>query len=368
MARTGSKVVLNLSAPDNMKHVEPGDFIAHLRSFQGGLEKSDLAGKVSTAYTVIEAGHSAEPAFFRWVLKSPAFIQVLSSSLEQLRDGQSIKFGDFAAISLPLPPFAEQRRIADFLDDQVGRLEQIINARRLQAAAVESAADAEWNSLDEQVRRSAPMIPIRRVLRSIVDGPFGSSLTSSHYSDSGARVIRLGNIGLAEFRDSDKAYIPLDYAADLTAHQVQPGDLLMAGLGDDRWPLGRCVVAPADLGPAIVKADCYRIRLDARVGHEFAASYLSGPGARSTFMQLARGSTRARLNTDLARAAELPLVEADRQGRYTSAVTGLRWRFRATIEGLEASVALLQEYKGSLISAAVTGNLDVTTAGSGIPE
>ena len=54
MARTGSKVVLNLSTPDSMKHVEPGDFIAHLRSFQGGLERSDLTGKVSSAYTVIE--------------------------------------------------------------------------------------------------------------------------------------------------------------------------------------------------------------------------------------------------------------------------------------------------------------------------
>jgi type I restriction enzyme M protein len=40
MERTGSRVVLNLSAPDNMKHVEPGDFIAHLRSFQGGIEHS----------------------------------------------------------------------------------------------------------------------------------------------------------------------------------------------------------------------------------------------------------------------------------------------------------------------------------------
>ena len=44
MARTGTRVVLNLSAPDNMKRVRRGDLVAHLRSFQGGLEMSDLGG------------------------------------------------------------------------------------------------------------------------------------------------------------------------------------------------------------------------------------------------------------------------------------------------------------------------------------
>jgi type I restriction enzyme S subunit len=261
MTKTGTKVVLNLSAPDNMKRVQPGDLIAHLRSFQGGLEKSDLAGKVSTAYTVIEPLATADPNFFRWVLKSPPYIQTLSSSLEQLRDGQSVKFGDFAAIPLPLPPIDEQRRIADFLDDRVARIDQIIAARRTQMDHVDDALDAEWNSLGARLVEHGPVIPLRRVLASIVDGPFGSSLTSSHYTDEGTRVIRLGNIGKAAFRDGDAAFISDQYAAELRSHSVSPGDLLMAGLGDERWPLGRCAVAPEDLGPAIVKADCYRIRL-----------------------------------------------------------------------------------------------------------
>lgn len=45
MART-DRGGRNLTGSDNMKHVEPGDAIAHLRSFQGGLETSALAGKV----------------------------------------------------------------------------------------------------------------------------------------------------------------------------------------------------------------------------------------------------------------------------------------------------------------------------------
>jgi len=271
-------------------------------------------------------------------------------------------------LRIHLPEIGEQRRIADFLDDRVTRIDQIIAARRRLVDEVASAAEAEWDAEDSRIRQSAPSIPIRRVLRSIADGPFGSSLTSSHYADDGARVIRLGNLGIAEFRDDDRAYIPLDYATQLSAHAVQAGDLLMAGLGDERWPLGRCVVAPRDLGPAIVKADCYRIRLDPRVSHAYAATFLSGPAARSAFMQMARGSTRARLSTDLARAAELPLASLVQQEAYTNGVRRVRERSRSTAMQLEAAVTLLQEYKQSLITAAVTGELDTTTAGSEIPK
>lgn len=271
-------------------------------------------------------------------------------------------------LRIHIPHLDQQRRIADFLDDRVTRIDQIITARRQQASGMNSVIDAEWDRLDTWLREGAPSVPIRRVLRSIVDGPFGSALTSAHYTEDGARVVRLGNLGLAEFRDADRAYISTDYAGDLAAHEVLPGDLLMAGMGDERWPLGRCVVAPAHLGPAIVKADCYRIRLDGRVDHAFAAAYLSGPGSRSTFMHLSRGATRARLNTDLARAAELPLVAPADQSAYANAVQGLKSGMTSQIADLEGFVSRLQEYKQSLITAAVTGEIDVTTAGSGIPS
>lgn len=117
MAITGNRVVLNLTGQDNMKHVEPNDFVIHLRSFQGGIEYSTLAGKVSNAYTVLTPAPNIEPRFYKWVLKSSGYIQELNASTNQLRDGQSIKFADFAAIDLPLPPLEEQRRIADFLDE-----------------------------------------------------------------------------------------------------------------------------------------------------------------------------------------------------------------------------------------------------------
>ncbi|MEV0992666.1 restriction endonuclease subunit S [Streptomyces sp. NPDC049949] len=168
--------------------------------------------------------------------------------------------------------------------------------------------------------------PLRRFIRSITDGPFGSSLTSSHYTDEGARVIRLGNIGSAQFKDGDAAYISLEYFKQLRQHEVRGGDLIVAGLGDGNHPVGRACIAPETLGPAIVKADCFRMRLDEeRMTHQFAAWALSSSFVSDQVATLTRGSTRARINLEVAREIRLPVPPVGMQRRivdFLDAETG----------------------------------------------
>ena len=126
MKITGNKVVLNLVGSDSMKHVEPDDFVIHLRSFQGGIEHSPVRGKVSNAYTVLIPNGSVYPQFFRWALKSDGYIQELRTTTDQLRDGQSIKFPHFGMVRLPSVPLAEQKQIADFLDRETKQIDNLI--------------------------------------------------------------------------------------------------------------------------------------------------------------------------------------------------------------------------------------------------
>jgi type I restriction enzyme S subunit len=130
MARTGNSVVQNLQGQDSMKHVEPDDFIIHLRSFQGGIEWTSYKGKVSTAYTVLEPSRIVVPGYFRWLLKSDGYVQELRTTTNQLRDGQSVKFRDFAKIPLPVPPWEEQRAIADYLDCETARIDTLIEEQQ----------------------------------------------------------------------------------------------------------------------------------------------------------------------------------------------------------------------------------------------
>lgn len=154
---------------------------------------------------------------------------------------------------------------------------------------------------------------LRRFIVSAADGPFGSALKGEHYSDSGARVIRLGNVGAASWRDGDRAFISLPYWSVLERHQATAGDLIVAGLGDEGHPVGRACVLP-DIGPAVVKADCFRLRVDTRSADpRFLAWYLCSTPGLAASSTMAEGSTRQRLTLGKALALQVPLVELSGQ-------------------------------------------------------
>lgn len=135
----------------------------------------------------------------------------------------------------------------------------------------------------------------------IVDGPFGSNLKSAHYTESGARVIRLQNIGYGSFVEGD-AFISLDHYEALMKHSVQEGDLLFASLGE-RLP--RTCLAPRLEGPAIVKADCIRVRLGQSVDRKFVLLSTLRPEASRWADEALHGLGRPRLG--LAAIREFPV-------------------------------------------------------------
>ncbi|MFD8262307.1 restriction endonuclease subunit S [Streptomyces griseoluteus] len=189
-----------------------------------------------------------------------------------------------------------------------------------------------------------PQIALRRYIHEITDGPFGSSLTSSHYSNDGARVIRLGNIGLACFKDADAAYIPLHHFENLRRHEVHPGDLIIAGLGDGNHPVGRACVAPTNLGPALVKADCFRARLDeSRLTHRYAAWALSSSFVCDQVSTLTRGSTRARINLEMARDIRIPVPSVEEQRRITRFLDVEAGKIDSLISKKNQLISLLDE-------------------------
>lgn len=99
------------------KLVKKGQFVISLRSFQGGLEYSQYEGIVSPAYTVFENFVPINDAFYRYLFKSHAFIQALSTLVSGIRDGQNIRFQDLGELTLPYPDIDEQNLIADTLSD-----------------------------------------------------------------------------------------------------------------------------------------------------------------------------------------------------------------------------------------------------------
>ncbi len=100
------------------KRVLPGQFVIHLRSFQGGFAHSAIEGITSPAYTVFGFSepekHDSE--YWKYVFTSKAFIRRLETVTYGIRDGRSISYDEFLTLGFEYPSKAEQTAIARYLD------------------------------------------------------------------------------------------------------------------------------------------------------------------------------------------------------------------------------------------------------------
>ncbi|MCD1645314.1 restriction endonuclease subunit S [Aurantimonas coralicida] len=157
----------------------------------------------------------------------------------------------------------------------------------------------------------------------ITDGPFGSALKTSHYTSSGIKVIRLGNIGLRRFLPNEDVYIDESRLQELEKHQAKSGDLVTAALGE---PLGRTCLVPEGYGPAIVKADCYRLRAASEVDGNLLLYWLNSPKVLQSFLDRSQGIGRVRINLGTFRTTSIPLPPAAEQRRIVAKLDALTVR------------------------------------------
>ena len=284
-----------------------------------------------------------------------------------------------ANLSVAYPPMEEMDGILNFLDAETANIDKLIEKKTLfidllklkrQALitqAVTKGLDPNVKMKDSgvewigEVPAHWTVLQLGKVATDRCDGPFGSGLKSEHYSDSGVRVIRLQNIGPDVFRGDDAVFISEDYHQNSLGggHDVVQGDLLLAGLGDDNNLLGRACVAPDLGGPAMVKADCFRFRLDQnKVNPSFISNQLSATAAHECGLR-ATGATRSRLNLGLATARVIAIPSVEEQGEIMEYLSQSKARLNLLVEKSQESITLLKERRTALITAAITGQIDL---------
>ena len=100
------------------KRVLPGQFVIHLRSFQGGFAHSTIEGITSPAYTIfgISEPEKHDSEYWKYVFTSKEFIRRLETVTYGIRDGRSISYDEFLTLDFVYPSKAEQITIARSLD------------------------------------------------------------------------------------------------------------------------------------------------------------------------------------------------------------------------------------------------------------
>ena len=199
-------------------------------------------------------------------------------------------------------------------------------------------------------------VTIKNLASEMFDGPFGSALKTSDYTDHGVRVARLENIGHLNFRGGLESFVSVSKAESLARHTLRRGDVLFSSFVDRET---RVCVLPDELdGRIINKADCFCIRVEPKVcDARFVAYRLAAPSAYETFSDAVRGITRPRIGLrDLAGfIVDLPpLAEQRRIVEKLDALTARLARARAQLGHVEALAARL---RSNASSSAFVGEL-----------
>ncbi|MFB8752232.1 restriction endonuclease subunit S [Streptomyces parvulus] len=336
------------------KRARKGDALISVRAPVGALNIADRDYGIGRGLCAIRA-HRCDQQFMWW------WLHAQRPRLDAVSTGttyRAVTAEDLGRLPFPSLSVQSQRRIADFLDTETARIDQLAGLRRKQRDLLTSHRWSHFQKLLDDA--DGPVIPLRRVVRSLVDGPFGSAFSSADYASEGAAVVRLGNIGFATYRTADQAYIPMSLYQQFRNHAVSRGDVLIAGLGDARNHAGRACVAP-DLGPAIVKGKCFRARLESEaVDAQFVALLLSSPVGASAIE--GRGSTRSMINLEIVKAALLPIPDLRKQRSVVVEHQRAWEQSQAAVNACTRQLDLLAERRQALITAAVTGQFDVSTA------
>ena len=125
------------------KHIRPGQFVMHLRSFQGGFAHSAIEGICSPAYTIMEFKDKEvnHDLYWKYVLASKHFIKSLEMITYGIRDGRTISFDEFKEMVFLVPKVEEQQHIASYftsLDKQIAlQMQRLEKLKQIKAACLD---------------------------------------------------------------------------------------------------------------------------------------------------------------------------------------------------------------------------------------
>jgi type I restriction enzyme S subunit len=317
------------------------------------------------------AGDKCTSSFFlRWV--QGLNDQLLLAWAKQGATVESIEHSYFANTILPLPPIEEQRAIAAFLDRETGRIDVLVaEQERLIALLREKRQAVISHAVTKGLDPSAPMkdsgvawlgeVPAHwdvTQLHRLVDSQraimYGIVLPGPDVG-SGVPLLKGGNVRPQRMNIHSVAYTTKEIEAPFARARLEEGDLVYS----IRGTIGDCEPVPAQLAGANITQDVARIAVRADEVPRFVRWALLSAPVREELASGSLGAAVRGVNIYDLKRATLTLPPRSERASIAAYLDTETARIYGLIAEAERAMALLQERRAALISAAVTGQIDV---------
>jgi type I restriction enzyme S subunit len=326
----------------------------------------------STGFCALRA-RDVEPAFLGYAIQSAPFVEgVISRSVGV--SYPAINADELVAIKIAVPSLKEQRMIATFLDSETTKIDRSMSLQRAMVHLLREKQQAyNWRKITKGIAEAAETRPTRAQWIGQVP---------SHWEDLPIRKVARLESGHTpskskpEYWVDGECTIPWFTLSDI--NQVRSGVAIhVADTENKISPLGL-----ANSSARLLPAQTVFLSRTASVGfsgimstemavsQDFAA-WICGERLlpeylllclrvmKSEFQRLMMGSTHKTIYMPDIEKLAIPLPPIDEQRAIVNHVLDLKRKSDRLIDRAEASIKLLQERRSALISAAVTGKIDV---------
>ena len=282
--------------------------------------------------------------FLFHALKGTDFSAVITGVAQPQITRQSL-----ARLEIPLPPLAEQKRIAAILDGadalRVKRREAIAQLDALlRSIFLDMFGDPVTNPMGWEVRA------LKETKSKVQIGPFGSLLHKEDYIVGGVPLVNPMHIVSGKIQVGDEQTVSEQKAATLSSYRLQTGDVVMGRRGE----MGRCaIVSAAEAGMLCGTGSLYFRPHPDELSSLFLAKTLSSGPMKRHLEELSQGVTMPNLNRTMIEKLKIRLPPLDLQCRFATiveSVEGQKARQRAYLAELDNLFASLQSraFRGDL--------------------
>jgi type I restriction enzyme S subunit len=346
--------------------VRPGDIVFNkLRTWQGGLGVSRYQGVVSPAYFVCRPVEDTDSRYYHYLLRSKLYLAELTRLSKFMPPSQfDIAWDDLRTMSVLVPPLETQRAIADYLDAETARIDALITKKRrmielLTSRGLEMARVAltlgqtYGDPLAVSLRDGFPpgVEPFKLSWLATFGGGTTPSTANEAFYDGPIPWVLTGDLDDREITTTSRTVTRRALTEHSALQLHPPGSLIVAMYGATIGKLGILEIS------ACTNQACCVISVNKRLEVGFLFHYLRA--FRSELIDLGRGSGQPNISQGTIRSIRIPLPALFAQESIVSEIESDEQVRRTSVVKLTTQIDLLAERRQALITAAVTGELEI---------
>ncbi|UBH32611.1 restriction endonuclease subunit S [Enterobacter hormaechei subsp. oharae] len=358
--------------------VEPNDLVMNkMKAWQGSIAISEYEGIVSPAYFVYKPNNVlfelAYPRYVHYLLRNPIYVTQYLSRSKGIRVNQwDLDPDEFRNIELLLPDKTEQEKIYSFLDHETAKIDnliekqqQLIELLKEKRQAVISHAVTKGLNPDVPMKDSGvewlgevpdhwELVP----LKYLCNFSGGGTPTKDNLSYwQGGTVPWVSPKDMKSFWISEtQDYVTPKAVSESSTNYIEEGSLLMvvrSGI------LQRNIPVAINIVKVTMNQDMKALRFNERMKAHYAAYFING-NINSLLLEWTKeGATVESIEHEYLANGLIPVPPIDEQHSIIKSISGQMIRFELLEEKALTGIRLLQERRTALISAAVTGKIDV---------